>query len=71
MPTELATPRQYIHGKRRVARVYQADVRVNALSIESLLVKTDSGFFSDKLCGACEESPVTEYLIKVKLISVK
>lgn len=36
-------------------------------SIKSLLVRTDSGFFSDKLIGVCEERPGTEYLIKVKL----
>lgn len=36
-------------------------------SIESLLVRADSGFFSDKLISVCEERPGTEYLIKVKL----
>jgi hypothetical protein len=36
-------------------------------NIKYLLVRADSGFFSDKLIGACEERPGTEYLIKVKL----
>jgi len=36
-------------------------------SVKYLLVRADSGFFSDKLIGVCEERPGTEYLIKVKL----
>jgi hypothetical protein len=35
--------------------------------IKSLLVRADSGFFSDKLIGAIEEKKGVKYLIKVKL----